>query len=183
MGCPESLKDVRRFNVLNKNGAESSDLYNYNDKINLTLAPFEVKIFQFGKTDKRYTGADEGNDFTIVFDYDGNDGVICQNDDILIRVDKGMITVHMGTLILRSENSISSSSHTVTVVREKNRMVKLYVDSSLDCSAYEERGKAVLSCELTSGAEGFKVIHSATPYNDIVEIGGILKKSRKRRRN
>ena len=183
MGCPESLKDVRRFNVLNKNGAESSDLYNYNDKINLTLAPFEVKIFQFGKTDKRYTGADEGNDFTIVFDYDGNDGVICQNDDILIRVDKGMITVHMGTLTLRSENSIRSSSHTVTVVREKNRMVKLYVDSSLDCSAYEERGKAVLSCELTSGAEGFKVIHSATPYNDIVEIGGILKKSRKRRRN
>lgn len=182
MGCPESLKNARRFNVLNKSGAESSDLYNYNDKINLTLAPFEVKIFQFGKTDKRYTNADEANDFTIIFEYDENDGIICQNDDIMIRVDKGIITVNAGTLRLKSENSISASSHTVTVVREKNRMVKIYVDNSLDCSGYEERGKAVLSCELTSDAEGFKVINSATPYSDIVELGGVLKKSRKRHR-
>lgn len=182
MGCPESLKNARRFNVLNKSGAESSDLYNYNDKINLTLAPFEVKIFQFGKTDKRYTDADEANDFTIIFEYDENDGIICQNDDIMIRVDKGIITVNAGTLRLKSENSISASSHTVTVVREKNRMVKIYVDNSLDCSGYEERGKAVLSCELTSDAEGFKVINSATPYSDIVELGGVLKKSRKRHR-
>lgn len=182
MGCPESLKNARRFNVLNKSGAESSDLYNYSDKINLTLAPFEVKIFQFGKTDKRYTDADEANDFTIIFEYDENDGIICQNDDIMIRVDKGIITVNAGTLRLKSENSISASSHTVTVVREKNRMVKIYVDNSLDCSGYEERGKAVLSCELTSDAEGFKVINSATPYSDIVELGGVLKKSRKRHR-
>lgn len=182
MGCPESLKNARRFNVLNKSGAESSDLYNYNDKINLTLAPFEVKIFQFGKTDKRYTDADEANDFTIIFEYDENDGIICQNDDIMIRVDKGIITVNAGTLRLKSENSISASNHTVTVVREKNRMVKIYVDNSLDCSGYEERGKAVLSCELTSDAEGFKVINSATPYSDIVELGGVLKKSRKRHR-
>lgn len=182
MGCPESLKNARRFNVLNKSGAESSDLYNYNDKINLTLAPFEVKIFQFGKTDKRYTDADEANDFTIIFEYDENDGIIYQNDDIMIRVDKGIITVNAGTLRLKSENSISASNHTVTVVREKNRMVKIYVDNSLDCSGYEERGKAVLSCELTSDAEGFKVINSATPYSDIVELGGVLKKSRKRHR-
>ena len=182
MGCPESLKNSRRFNVLNKSGAESSDLYNYNDKLNLTLAPFEVKIFQFGKTDKRYTNADEANDFTIIFEYDENDGIICQNDDIMIRVDKGIITVNAGTLRLKSENSISASNHTVTVVREKNRMVKIYVDNSLDCSGYEERGKAVLSCELTSDAEGFKVINSATPYSDIVELGGVLKKSRKRHR-
>lgn len=182
MGCPESLKNARRFNVLNKSGAESSDLYNYSDKINLTLAPFEVKIFQFGKTDKRYTDADEANDFTIIFEYDENDGIICQNDDIMIRVDKGIITVNAGTLRLKSENSISASNHTVTVVREKNRMVKIYVDNSLDCSGYEERGKAVLSCELTSDAEEFKVINSATPYSDIVELGGVLKKSRKRHR-
>lgn len=100
----------------------------------------------------------------------------------MIRVDKGIITVNAGTLRLKSENSISASNHTVTVVREKNRMVKIYVDNSLDCSGYEERGKAVLSCELTSDAEGFKVINSATPYSDIVELGGVLKKSRKRHR-
>lgn len=182
MGCPEGLKNARRFNILSRGAVESSDLYNYNDKINLTLAPFEVRIFQFGKTDKRTDSNGDVNDFTIVFEYDGNNGVICQNDDILIRIDRGIISVNMGTLRLRSENSISDSNHTVTVVREKNKMVKLYVDSSLDSSAYEEHAKAHLSCELTSDAEGFKIINSATNYSDIVELGGILKKSRKRRR-
>lgn len=182
MGCPEVLKNARRFNILSRGAVESSDLYNYNDKINLTLAPFEVRIFQFGKTDKRTDSDGDVNDFTIVFEYDGNNGVICQNDDILIRIDRGIISVNMGTLRLRSENSISDSNHTVTVVREKNKMVKLYVDSSLDSSAYEEHVKARLSCELTSDAEGFRIINSATNYSDIVELGGILKKSRKRRR-
>lgn len=182
MGCPEGLKNARRFNILSRGAVESSDLYNYNDKINLTLAPFEVRIFQFGKTDKRTDSNGDVNDFTIVFEYDGNNGVICQNDDILIRIDRGIISVNMGTLRLRSENSISDSNHTVTVVREKNKMVKLYVDSSLDRSAYEEHAKARLSCELTSDAEGFRIINSATNYSDIVELGGILKKSRKRRR-
>lgn len=182
MGCPEGLKNARRFNILSRGAVESSDLYNYNDKINLTLAPFEVRIFQFGKTDKRTDSNGDVNDFTIVFEYDGNNGVICQNDDILIRIDRGIISVNMGTLRLRSENSISDSNHTVTVVREKNKMVKLYVDSSLDSSAYEEHAKAHLSCELTSDAEGFRIINSATNYSDIVELGGILKKSRKRRR-
>lgn len=182
MGCPEGLKNARRFNILSRGAVESSDLYNYNDKINLTLAPFEVRIFQFGKTDKRTDADGDVNDFTITFEYDGNDGVICENDDILIRIDKGIISISVGTLRLRSENSISDSNHTVTVVREKNKMVKLYVDSSLDSSAYEERGKAHLSCELTSDAEGFRIINSATDYSEIVELGGILKKSRKRRR-
>jgi len=182
MGCPEGLKNARRFNILSRGAVESSDLYNYNDKINLTLAPFEVRIFQFGKTDKRTDSDGDVNDFTIVFEYDGNNGVICQNDDILIRIDRGIISVNMGTLRLRSENSISDSNHTVTVVREKNKMVKLYVDSSLDRSAYEEHAKARLSCELTSDAEGFRIINSATNYSEIVELGGILKKSRKRRR-
>lgn len=182
MGCPEGLKNARRFNILSRGAVESSDLYNYNDKINLTLAPFEVRIFQFGKTDKRTDSDGDVNDFTIVFEYDGNNGVICQNDDILIRIDRGIISVNMGTLRLRSENSISDSNHTVTVVREKNKMVKLYVDSSLDSSAYEEHAKARLSCEFTSDAEGFRIINSATNYSDIVELGGILKKSRKRRR-
>lgn len=54
MGCPETLHNVRRYNVLNKAAAESSDVYNYNDKINLTLAPFEIKIIQFGEEDRRF---------------------------------------------------------------------------------------------------------------------------------
>lgn len=182
MGCPESLKDARRYNVLNRSAAESADLYDYNDKINLTLQPFEVKIFQFGRQDERYDDPGEVNDFTIVFEYDGADGIICQNNDIRIAAEKGMISADVGRLRLRSENLLSDSNHTVTLVREKNRMVKLYIGSTLDCSDYDPKAKARISCELTSDAEGFRVINSATAYDDIVELGGALKKSRKRRR-
>lgn len=62
-------------------------------------------------------------------------------------------------------------------------MAKIYIDRSLDCSGYEKKVKAVLSTELTSDAEGFRIKNSAAAYNEIVELGGILKKSRKRRRN
>ena len=67
MGCPETLHNVRHYNVLNKAAAESSDVYNYNDKINLTLAPFEIKIIQFGEEDRRFAYPQKGNDFTITF--------------------------------------------------------------------------------------------------------------------
>lgn len=182
MGCPESLSGARRYNVLNKTSAESSDVYNYNDKINLTLAPFEIKIFQFGKEDKRCLDYSEYNDFTISFDYDGSDGIICRNDDIMISVENGEVCACLGTLRMKSENTIRGSSHTITIVREKNGMGKIYIDRSLDCSGYEKKVKPVLSTELTSSAEGFRIKNCAAPYDEIIELGGILKKSRKRRR-
>lgn len=183
MGCPEDLSGVRRFNILNKNGAESSDIYNYNDKINLTLAPFEVKIFQFGKEDNRYNYIDGGNEFTISFDYEGEDGIICQNNDILISVEKGFLSVNIGTLRLKSESIISNTHHKITVVREKNRMVKIYIDDFLDCSGYDERVKPEISVELTSEAEGFKVVKRAVPYDEVIELKGLIKKKIRKRRN
>ncbi|UKI23210.1 MAG: hypothetical protein L6V88_01110 [Anaerotruncus sp.] len=83
MGCPESLNEVHRYNVLNKSGADTDETYNYNDKINLTLAPFEIKIFQFGKTDNRYSRQNEPNPFTISFDSTGEDGIVCKKTTIL----------------------------------------------------------------------------------------------------
>lgn len=183
MGCPENLDGIRRYNILNKNGAESSDVYKYNDKINLTLAPFEVKIFQFGREDRRFAYADGGNDFTISFDYEGADGVICQNNDILISVEKGFVSVNIGTLRLKSESIISNTHRRITIVREKNRMVKIYIDDFLDCSGYDEKVKADISTELISEAENFKVINRAVPYDEVIELKGLLKKKIRKRRN
>lgn len=180
MGCPESLNEVHRYNVLNKSGADTDETYNYNDKINLTLAPFEIKIFQFGKTDNRYSRQNEPNPFTISFDSTGEDGIVCKNDDIEISVQKGLVCVSMGGLVLKSENSISGSSHKITVVREKNGMIKIYVDNALDCSGYSPAMKPQLSCELSGNAASFKVIEKALPYDKLVEIEHLIK-SRKRR--
>ncbi len=48
MGCPESLTNIDSTIIYDINHSnESMGTYNYNDKIDLELAPFEVKIIQF----------------------------------------------------------------------------------------------------------------------------------------
>lgn len=49
MGVPEDLSNVYRHNIYNKSMPEIIDTFNYNDKIDLTLKPFEVMIFKFAK--------------------------------------------------------------------------------------------------------------------------------------
>ena len=179
MGCPETLKDVQCFNVYNKSSGESANTYSYNDKIDITLAPFEIRILQFGSEDNRYPRKRYGNDFTISFDYDGKDGVICQNSDIRICVENGKINASVGILNLKSESIIGSTRHKITIVREKNRMLKIYIDNSLDCSGFNDRAKAQISTSLISEAKNFKVVNSATPYDQIIKLADILKRKKK----
>lgn len=47
MGVPETLEGVRRYNVYCKSLPEDEMLYSYNDKIKLTLHPFEIMILKF----------------------------------------------------------------------------------------------------------------------------------------
>lgn len=44
MGCPESLSNALCTSIYNENPNENFTSYSYNDKIDLTLKPFEVKI-------------------------------------------------------------------------------------------------------------------------------------------
>lgn len=182
MGCPETLKNARKFNVYNKAETENNETYNYNDKINVTLAPFEIKIVQFGETDNRYSENRFGNDFTISFDYDGKDGLICQNNDIMISIEKGKINASVGILQLKSESIISGTHHKITLVREKNKMLKIYIDNFLDCSGYSEWAKAEISTELMSRADNFRVVNSATPYNQIITLADIIKRKKNQRK-
>lgn len=49
MGAPESLKDVRCENVYSKTVPPTDKLYSYNDKMDITLNPFELVILKFTK--------------------------------------------------------------------------------------------------------------------------------------
>ena len=49
MGAPEDLSGVKRRNVYCKSVPETEQCYSYNDKMDLTLHPFEVMIFQLTK--------------------------------------------------------------------------------------------------------------------------------------
>jgi len=183
MGCPEALHNVKCFDVLGKNALQSTELYGYNDKIHLTLAPFEMKILQFGTKEKQYDDTEAVNDFTITFQSSGKDKLICENDDILISIEKGHVKATVGTLSLKSKNLIDPNAHKkITIVREKNKMVKIYIDNRLDCSGYNPKVKAEISTQLESKAEKFEVIGKALFYNDIMFPAALLKKGKKKKR-
>ncbi len=178
MGCPENLSDVECYNVYNKSDDDNvGKLYSYGDKIDLTLNPFEIKIYQFSKLQ---TDIDEKevNDFTIVFNTDGQDETICSNENISIKTDNGYIKIMMGSLCFQSESSIRSSQHNVTIVREKNKMVKLYIDKFLDCSAYDRNQIAHIPTDFKNETTRFNVYDNALPYNKIVSFSDNHKKKK-----
>lgn len=182
MGCPNTLSNAKCYNVLNSANTQNNNTYSYNDKINLTLAPFEIKILQFGEEDKQYIYSDLVNDFTITFQSSGKDKLICENDDILISMEKGHVKATVGTLTLKSKNLIDPNAHKkITIVREKNKMVKIYIDNRLDCSGYNPKVKAEISTKLESKAEKFEVIGKALPYDEIMLPATLLKKGKKRK--
>ncbi|MDE6155339.1 MAG: hypothetical protein K2F67_02765, partial [Eubacterium sp.] len=175
MGCPENLKDVKRYNVYNESAVESFDSYSYGDKIDMTLKPFEVKIFQFGHKDRRFDYLKNTNEFTIAFQYGGEENiVIAENDDIKISIEKGMLSIKCDNCQLSSESIISGNNHKITIVREKNTMVKLYIDRYLDCSAYDANTKPIVSTEFAGSAVELMVKDKATPYNEIITLKEIL---------
>ena len=183
MGCPEDLKDVKRYNVYNETGKESFDSFSYGDKIDLTLRPFEIKVFQFGPEDRRYDYVTGSTEFTISFNYKGEENIdVAENDDIKIAVEKGIVIVRCGKCHLRSNSIITGGEHKITIVREKNRMLKIYIDSHLDSSGFDSRAKAVINTDISSTAEAFTVSEKATPYDEIITLKEILNKVGKRRK-
>ena len=83
----------------------------------------------------------------------------------------------IGTVSLKSHSLVNAGNYKITIVREKNRMVKIYINNKLDCSGYDKKTKAEISTNLASTAEGFEIINTATPYSEIM-LPAILKKSR-----
>lgn len=184
MGCPEDLKNVNRYNVYNEGAAENYDSYSYGDKIDLTLKPFEVKIFQFGKKDRRYDYIEATTEFTISFVYNRSDEncSICENGDINITVENGYLNVKCDSLSVDSTVKINDAPHKITVVREKNKMIKIYLDKALDCSGYDKDAKGEINIELVSDAADFKVFKKATPYDEIITLKKVLTKVGKRKK-
>lgn len=184
MGCPEDLKDVNRFNVYNEGAAENFDSYSYGDKIDLTLKPFEIKVLQFGKTDRRYDYLEATSELTVSFTYDSREenALICENEDIKIAVENGFVTVKCDKVTITSSKKITDTDYRITVVREKNKLLKLYIDRRLDSSGYDAGAKGEINTQLESNYSDFSVKAKASSYNEIISLKNILTKAGKRKK-
>lgn len=181
MGCPEDLKDVKRYNVFNE-AKENYDSYSYGDKIDLALRPFEIKVVQFGREDRRFY-PEATDSLTIAFEYKGDENItVAENEDITVAVKNGRVEVDCGGCRLRSETLINGGEHKITIVREKNMLLKLYIDRHLDCSAYSGEAKRRVSTSFENASEGFTAFEKATPYDEIITLKEILTKAGKKRK-
>ena len=182
MGCPETLEGVHCYNIINDNGTDidSTLSYDYNSKLDLQLNPFEIKIIQFSKTEKKPTYVADSNTFTLIFRFEGNgNSLICQNDDILIRMNNKHLEVNVGATCLVSQSVIDTEKNKFTIVRERNKEVKLYINNKLDSTAYNEKTKAQISTEVKSSLDTFRKFDEAKSYKEIVLPVAPSKKRRK----
>ena len=84
------------------------------------------------------------------------------------------VNIKCGRCHLRSNSIVSGGAHKITVVREKSKALKLYIDRKLDASGYDSRAKAKINTVIDSDAEDFNVIEKATPYDEIITLKNIL---------
>ena len=182
MGCPESLRAVKCYNVYNTTGTDSLDLFSYGDKMQITLAPFEMKIFQFGDRDNRCLAAENANDFTLSFQVDSNaDANICKGRDAAVWIADGALHGTFGGC--KIDTPLADGAHHITFVRYKNKMVKLYMDRQLVDSAYTSDGKAQITTDdLASGAADFSVTNGSTPFDRLMDLKSVLSGHRKFKR-
>lgn len=99
-----------------------------------------------------------------------------------IAVENGYITVKCDCVEIASSRPVNDNEHKITVVREKNKAVKLYIDNCLDCSGYSAAAKGEINTQLESNAAEFKAVLKAVPYNEIITLSKILAKVGKRKK-
>lgn len=182
MGCPENLRAVKCYNVYNTTGADSLDLFSYGDKMQITLAPFEMKIFQFGDRDNRCLAPENTNDFTLSFTVSNNaDANICRDKDAAIWIANGVLHGIFGGCKIQA--SLVDGAHHITFVRYKNKMVRLFMDRQLVDSAYApEAAPQIATDDLASSAANFSVADGSTPFEELMDLKAVLSGSRKFKR-
>ena len=182
MGCPENLRAVKCYNVYNTTGADSLDLFSYGDKMQITLAPFEMKIFQFGDRDNRCLAPENTNDFTLSFTVSNNaDANICRGKDAAIWIANGVLHGTFGGCKIQAP--LVDGAHHITFVRYKNKMVKLFMDRQLVGSAYaKEAAPQIATDDLASSAANFSVADGSTPFEELMDLKAVLSGSRKFKR-
>lgn len=164
MGVPETLNEVNRYNVYDESSINSEKLYSYNQKMEISLLPFEFKLYQFGKEDKRYKGMKNINDFTISFTCNESNETICQNNDICVKTKDGKIIFKVDNTQVISDSSKTEDT-VIHLVREKNSSIKIYINGVLDNTAYSENCKQIVDTQFDNSTIEF--IDRALSYDEI----------------
>lgn len=165
MGVPETLQDAVRYNVYDDYAPDTQKTFSYNQKMDVTLLPYEFKLYQFGKTDRRYKGLPPVNEFTISFTCNEDDCTICENDDIRVQIEDGSIlfTVDGTTLRSSSETVIGKDAF---LVRERNKCLKIYVAGTLDSALCDQHAKDQISTKFADSPL-FTLQNKALAYDEI----------------
>lgn len=110
-------------------------------------------------------------DITIQFTVDSteNSSLLSINDILNVSISEGYGAIHFGDKASRGDIALKPNDR-VTVVLEPNGLAKLYVNSELSSSAYNEQIDSVMGefkAELADNASDLKIIDKAISYKNI----------------
>lgn len=165
IGVKDTVQNVNRYNVYNKSEGETEEKFCRGASFTVDLAPFEVKIYQFGAEDKRYQYPENCNDFSIVFTAEA-DCALVSNSHVSASVTDGRAVFTVDNLTLVTKENVTGKP--VTLVREKNGMLKAYINGVLTDSVYQP--PLHTQVELPAGeadSEDCRVLDHALAYDQV----------------
>lgn len=164
IGVKDTVQNLYRYNVYNKTEDETEEKFGRGANFTVELAPFEVKIYQFGAEDKRHAYPENCNDFAVSF-RPSADCLIASNEDIKISTEQGKVTFAVCGLSLTTKEAVTGRQ--VTLVREKNGMLKAYVDGILTESVYAAPAKTQVNDHLQTSMPELQWFDHSLAYDQI----------------
>lgn len=165
IGVKDTVQNLHRFNVYNKTEDETDEKFSRGASFTVTLAPFEVKIYQFGAVDNRYAYPDDCNDFSITFT-PAADGNVASNQDIAIDISGGKAVFTVNSLTLTTRETVIGKE--LALIREKNGMLKAYIDGNLSDAVYALPEKSQVNINLQAKTEDWKLVDYALSYDNLM---------------
>lgn len=164
IGVTEQVQGLNRYDVYNETAEILDKTFSFGGSFTVQLKPFEIKIFQFGKEDNRHNYPEDCNDFSFSFTPKA-DGIFAKSSQIQLSINQGKLNFSVDDTSLETKESVLGKA--CVVVREKNGMLKAYVDSQLDCSSYNGAKVRKISTELEL-TQDVNFVPKAIPFNEIL---------------
>lgn len=164
IGITENVQGLNRYNVYDESNQETNDTFSFGDSFTVELKPFEIKIFQFGKEDNRHNYLGDCNQFSMSFTPSG-DAVYAKSSQIELAVKDGKVSFRVDNACVNA--NAQSIGKPCAAVREKNGMIKVYVDGVLIASDYDKDRACEIPTKFDEISENVEITNTALAFDQV----------------
>lgn len=134
----------------------------------------ENKAFSLNNADCIVNQEDMSVSFLIKTDVNDTN-ILSQGDSYNIRLKNGKLLFDCGNQLVTSKTDISDNQwHQISVVKEPNNMLKIYIDGKLNSSSYSKDIKSINAYDIVLGSDNFvgkiakvEILNKSLSYDEI----------------